>query len=218
MGMPKKYLFDLSFDEVAVKAEPVAAPEPVEEKVTLAELEAARQAALAEGRRAALAEATDAVAARAAAALETLAKGVATLIDSNETRTLDIERQAIAALRVVVAKIAPALAARTQLTEIEALASKYLADAIDEPRVVLRVANEVYEPVRERVDAIAAASGYAGRIVLLSDEQLSGGDARIEWADGGAERKLTEQLNEVDAVMARLCDPATIPSPVPPSP
>ena len=217
MAMPKKYLFDVSFDHVGAKAEAPPPPPMVEEKVMLAEIEAARQAGYAEGREAALAEANNAIAARAAAAIELLAQGAATLLGSVDARTADLEREAIAVLRAVVAKALPALAAREKLTELEALASKSLIEAIDEPRVVLRVANEIYDAVHERLDSIAARAGYAGRIVLLADDQLSGGDARIEWADGGVERKLVEQLSEIDAAMARLCDPTANPNPTPPS-
>ena len=216
MPMPKKYLFDVSFDHVDIK--PEAVPEPVvEPKVSLAELEAARQAALAEGRRAATAEASDATATKAAAALDALVKGIAGLLAAQDAKIAEIQREAIAALRIVIAKTLPALAARAPLAEIEALAGKCLIEAIDEPRVVLRVGNEVYEPVKTRLDEIAAASGYAGRMVLLADDNLAGGDARIEWADGGAERKLSDQLNQIDAAMARLSDPAACPTPTSPS-
>jgi flagellar assembly protein FliH len=219
MGTAKKYLFDVSFDHAAAPTAPTpaAAPVPVvEDKVSLAELEASRQAAFAEGRSAGLAEASEAVNTKATVALETIAKDLAALLEAQDARVAEAQRQAIEALRVIVAKTLPTLATRAPLAEIEALAGKYLIDAIDEPRIVLRVANEVYEPVRDRLDAIAASSGYSGRIVLLADEHLSSGDARIEWADGGVERNLAEQLNEIDAAMARISDPAAVPTPVSP--
>lgn len=208
MIVAKKFLFDVSFDPVEAKPEPPPPPPvEVEEKITLAELAAAKEAAFTEGRRAALAEAGSATASKAAAALETLGKHVGTLLAADAARAIEIERQAIAALRTIIAKVVPTLAAREKLAEIEALATKCLIEAIDEPRIVMRVANDVYDAVRERLDSLAAAAGYAGRIVLLADDALSGGDARIEWADGGAERKLADQLNAADAAMARLCDP-----------
>jgi len=207
MAAPQKYLFDVSFDHVG-EAEAEA---EAEETFTRTELEAARDTAFAEGRRAALAEAEAAAATKAAAALDALVQGLSGLIAAQDARIADAQRDAIAALRLVVAKVLPALAVRAPLAEIEALTAKCLIEAIDEPRVVLRVGNEVYEPVKLRLDAIAAASGYAGRMVLLADDHLSGADARIEWADGGAERNFRRQLNDIDAAMARLCDPAASP-------
>jgi flagellar assembly protein FliH len=216
MATAKKYLFDISFDQAASKPVVVPEPEP-EETFSRAELEAAQQAARADGHGAGLAEANDAATARAAGAIETLAKGVTTLLAARDATALETERQAIAALRVIVAKTLPVLAAKGALAEIEALATKCLIEAVDEPRVVLRVANDVYEPVRGQLDAMAAASGYAGRIVLLADEMLVAGDARVEWADGGVERNLAQQLNEIDATLARSCDPAATPNPPSPS-
>ena len=106
----------------------------------------------------------------------------------------------VAAMRTIVAKLVPGLAAKDPLAEVEAFATKCLHEAIDEPRVVLRVAHEIYEPLRERLDALANAAGYAGRIVLLVDDAIAAGDARVEWADGGAERNLAGQCAEIDAI------------------
>jgi len=216
MATARKYLFDVSFDHAASKPEAAPTPEP-EEKFSRADLEAAQQAARAEGRSAGLAEANDAATAKAAAALEILAKGIATLLAAQDATAAETQRQAIAAMRVIIAKTLPALAAKGALAEIEALVTKSLVEALDEPRVVLRVANDVYEPVRGQLEAMATASGYAGRIVLLADETLAAGDARLEWADGGVERTLATQLGEVDAMMARSCEPAATPNlPSPP--
>ena len=214
MATARKYLFDVSFDQAKAPATPAPPPE---EKFSRAELDAAQVAARAEGREAGLAEANDAAAAKAAAALERLAQGVTALLAAQDATVAETQRQAIAALRVVVAKALPAYGAKGAVVEIEALTTKCLVEALDEPRVVLRVANDVYEPVRDRLEAMAAASGYAGRIVLLADETLSAGDARLEWADGGVERKLAEQLGEIDAAMARNGDPAATPTPPSPS-
>jgi flagellar assembly protein FliH len=79
---------------------------------------------------------------------------------------------------------------------------------------VLRVAQEIYEPLRERLDTLANAAGYAGRIVLLVDDAIAAGDARVEWADGGAERNLAGQCAEIHELLERRRDPAATPSPV----
>jgi len=201
MGTAKRYLFDVSFD----RADPAPdAPAVPVETFSRGDVEAARQTGYAEGRAAGAAEANDTVAAKAATTLEAIGAALSALIAARDEQTAEIERNAMAALRGIIAKALPAYAAREPLAEIEALASKCLSEAIDEPRVVIRVANAIYEEVRGRLDAIAAASGYAGRIVLLAEDDLAGGDARIEWADGGAERRLAEQLNEVDAALGRI--------------
>src|SRR6185312_4858076 len=193
MATAKKFLFDMSFDALEDKDAPSAPPV---ESFTRAELDAVREAAFAEGHERALAE--------AAAALAALMEKLPALIAAEDARTANMQRDAVAALRAIIAKALPACAARAPMAEIEALASACLAEAIDEPRVVLRVGNEVYDAVRERIEAIAASAGYSGRIVLLAEESFTWGDARIEWADGGAERRLADQLNQIDAALARI--------------
>ena len=216
MATARKYLFDVSFDQVASKPAPEPPRPPPEEKFTHAELEAAQEAARAEGRNAGLAEANEAATAKAAAALAALADGVKSLLGTTDAATAQTQREAIQALRIIVAKLLPATAAKGALAEIEAFATKCLSDALDEPRVVLRVAPEAYEPVRGQLEAIAAASGFGGRIVLLADEALAASDARLEWADGGVERDTAELLREADAAMARSSDPTA--TSIPPSP
>ena len=213
MATAKKFLFDMSFDALEDKDAPSAPPV---ESFTRAELDAVREAAFAEGHERALAEAAEAAAAKSAAALAALMEKLPALIAAEDARTANMQRDAVAALRAIIAKALPACAARAPMAEIEALASACLAEAIDEPRVVLRVGNEVYDAVRERIEAIAASAGYSGRIVLLAEESFTWGDARIEWADGGAERRFADQLNQIDAALARIAAPLS--PPTPPSP
>jgi flagellar assembly protein FliH len=210
MTAAKKFLFDISFDHVEAREEAEAAPPPPPPEPTFsqAELDAVRAAALAEGRAAGLAEAAAAIATRTAAALEGILRGLATMFVARDAIIKECETQSLTAFRAVIGKALPALAAKGPLAEIEAVAAKCLRDAIDEPRIVLRVANEMYEPVREQLEPLIASSGYPGRVVLLADEGLSGGDTRVEWADGGVDRRLAEQMDEIEAAINRIYQPA----------
>ncbi len=168
MGMAKKYLFDVSFDEVAEKTEPTTVVPKRPSRAHRSRKRAAphrpRDAASASPKR------TRPPRPRPRPRSTRLPPAFPPFIATQDAHSAEIQRQAIAALRIIVAKALPAFAACEPLAEIEALAEKCLMEAIDEPRVVLRVANEVYDAVRERLDAIAAASGYGGRIVLLADD------------------------------------------------
>jgi flagellar assembly protein FliH len=197
MVMPQRFTFETSFDHV----ENTSARRPLERRYTPAELDAARQAALAEGHAAgraeALAETAAATATKAAESLARLAEGLSRMIAAADETRAETERRAVGAVQGIITKLLPGLAARDPLAEVETFAKKCLHEIIDEPRVVLRVSATLYDGLRERLDPIAAASGYAGRIILLADDFLADGDARIEWADGGAERELVRQTNEI---------------------
>jgi flagellar assembly protein FliH len=211
MAMPQKFSFDVSFDHLGAPS----ARSLAERRFTRGEIEATRQSALAEGHAAALAEAAKSAEALTAEALTRIAQGLAALLATQDAAALDAQRRALAAMQTIVAKLVPGLAAKDPLGEVEAFATKCLNEAIDEPRVVLRVAQEIYEPLRERLDALAHAAGYAGRIVLLVDDAIAAGDARVEWADGGAERNLATQSAEINDLLERRRDPAASPTPFP---
>ena len=210
MKAPHKFLFDQSFDlpdePRGVRAAP--APEPT---FTRAELAAARAAGEAQGRDAALAEAAQAVEALAAAALSSLADGVRRALESREACAAETQRRALETTRVVLRKAAPALSRKAPLAEIESVVVDCLREILDEPRVVLRVADSLFEAVQQRLGAITAATGFAGKVVLLADETLSPGDARVEWADGGAERDTNRLMRDIDGALARALDAIPVP-------
>jgi flagellar assembly protein FliH len=210
MALPQKFTFDVSFDHLGIPS----ARSLAERRFTRGELEATRQSALAEGHAAGLAEAAKSAHALTGEALARIAESFAALLATQDAARMDTQRRALAAMQTIVAKLLPGLAAKDSLSEVEAFATKCLHEAIAEPRVVLRVAQKIYEPLRERLDALAQAAGYAGRIVLLADDAIAAGDARVEWADGGAERNLAAQFAEVNELLERRRGPAPPPNPV----
>lgn len=210
MNAPHRFLFDQSFDlpDPPRAAGRKSAPEPTFSK---AELDAARAAGMAEGRAAAAAEAAQAIEARAAAALAGLQAALETVLDARARLAEEAQRRACETMRVLLQKLAPALSRKAPLVEIEALVAECLREAFDEPRVVLRVADGIFEAVRQRLDAITTSTGFAGKVVLLADETLGPGDARVEWAEGGAERDTRRLMREIDGALARAL--GTIPAP-----
>jgi flagellar assembly protein FliH len=205
MGTPTKYLFDRSFDHIE-QPRAVSRKPPPEPPVSRAEFEAARTDAFAEGRKAGLAEAAQSADERTAVALTALAADIKALLALREECTADVERHAIEAMRAIMRKALPALCRKDPLAEIEAVIDACLHEAFEEPRIVLRVADAQFEPVQRRLTAIAAAAGYAGKLVLLADNCLGAGDVRVEWAEGGAERQVPRLLSDIDAVLARAID------------
>jgi flagellar assembly protein FliH len=205
MGTPTKYLFDQSFDHIE-QPRTISRKPPPELPVSRAEFEAGRAAAFAEGRKSGLAEAAQSAEERSAAALTALATDIKALLTLREECTAEVERRAIEAMRAIMRKAVPALCRKDPLAEIEAVIDACLHEAFEEPRIVLRVADAQFEPIQRRLDAVATAAGYAGKLVLLADNTLGPGDVRIEWAEGGAERQVPRLLSDIDAALARALD------------
>ena len=52
----------------------------------------------------------------------------------------------------------------------------------------MRLNDALYDAVREKLDGIARAHGFEGRMVVLGEPAIAPGDCQIEWADGGVNR------------------------------
>ena len=214
MANPRKYLFDLSFDQPQGPVAVRFGRTPAEPPVTRAELEAACAMARQEGHQAGLAEASAAAEARLADAAQALAAGLAALIARADEIRRAAEADAIELLRLIAAKAVPALARKAPVPELEAMVIECLREAAEEPRIVLRVPPDLFDPMRERLDAIAQSHGFAGKFVLLADEQIGPSDGRLEWADGGAERNVARIARELDDALSRaLLNPISAPEP-----
>jgi flagellar assembly protein FliH len=212
MGMAQRFLFNVSFDEPDPPEPEDVQGAPPEPRFTPAELDAARAQGLEEGRKIAAVEAAQSAEAQLARAAQSLVDiGGALLRDRAELET-GVERKAMTLLRAVLLKAVPALMAKDPQAELEAFVVRTLGECFDEPRIVLRVPDALFEALRERLAALSQGAGYSGKLVLLADPNLAAGDGRIEWADGGAERDVVRLLAELDAL---LSTPSPIPSPDP---
>ena len=69
--------------------------------------------------------------------------------------------------------------------------------------MVVHIGADIYEAAKAKLDEIAQARGFEGRLVVLSDPAMAPGDCRIEWADGGVSRDRAATLATIDDVVAR---------------
>lgn len=200
MTQARKFLFDTAF--ASGKAPREQKPKP---QFTEADLAAARgegqQAGFEMGREQAMRD----VARRAAEALEAVAGQLSRIDEAQAGAAAEIRTDAARLALAIAAKLAPSLIARRPLAEIEAVVADCLAQLPTEPRVVVRVAEPLVQPLAERIDDLVRRSGFSGAVVLLGEPGLALGDARVEWADGGAERSLARILGAVDEAVERFC-------------
>ena len=215
MGNFEKFLFDTSFESEKAReakaraaAEAEAANEPPAPTFSEEELGAARRNAFAEGKAAGLDEAERAQAKRVADIVAKLPQHFEQLAAMIEAQDADRRRSALEAAVTVVRKLFPQLARDAGLEEIRAVVASCLDRLRDEPRLVIRSADEDLDALRDTVQDSAVRSGFEGKLVFLADENIAPGDVRVEWADGGAERHQADLWNEIDAIIARALSPA----------
>lgn len=201
-----RFLFDTPFDEASSKAierrkaraEPPPPPEP---KYGQADLDAVREMARQEGVAQGRAEAEGEIEARIADLLDTVAGDLSQLFE-DERRAIERTRGEAVEIGVAVArKLAGALIADNAVPMIEAALTGLLSDVRDEPRVMLRVAEDAAAALNDRVAEVARRNGFDGQLVVTADPALGPGDYKIEWRDGGAERSAAETEERVDAAV-----------------
>lgn len=211
MAKSQRFLFDTSFDldvpdlEDEATEEAVETPEP-EPPPTFTEedMAAARAAARAEGEAAGRAEATASVERQAAEAMTVIGDRVGTLLEAQHGQDAELSGQAVEAALAMVRKLFPDLARRKGMAEIEAVIGECLGDLMDEPRIVIRVADPMLDMLKARIGEITGRLGFDGAVVLLAEPSLGPSDVKVEWADGGAERISEKLWAEMEAAAARL--------------
>jgi flagellar assembly protein FliH len=204
MKATAKYLFDEDF---AAGEKPTITMVEHERRRADAESQAYRQGFTA-GQEEAHQEATK----RMADALSVIADGLGRLdgaLTAIETR---LETEAVEVSVAVAAKLAPALIAREPFAEIAALATECFHHLVSTPLVTARIAADVHEIAKERIEEIARSSGFEGRLAIISDESLAPGDCRVEWADGGIIRDHTATASAIDETVARYVAARNMPA------
>jgi len=194
-----KFLFDTDFD----KSKGAPAPKPVRRNFTAAELEAEKGKAFAEGHAAGVAETAKDAASRTAAAFEAVVAQCTKLLAVMDAQRAETSKVAVAAAVAMTRKLLPALGRREAMAEIETLVAECLGRMHDTPKIIVRLNEMHIEAFRQRVDSLANATGFTGRVAVVAEPALAAEDARVEWADGGVERNTAQIWQEIEAAIQR---------------
>lgn len=181
MTTPSKFMFDLDF-----AAPKVANTIPLADHHT--QLTEAESRGYAKGFAAGQQEAEAQTARRLAQVLERVAQTLATIVGGLQAVEMRLEAEAVEVATAVARKLASELVAREPLVEIERLVRDCFRQLSTTPHVVVRVSEDLYPHIVEKLDGIANESGFQGRLVVLAESDIRDGDCRIEWADGGVIR------------------------------
>jgi flagellar assembly protein FliH len=138
-----------------------------------------------------------------AAALALIGNGLSRIEGALSGIEARLECEAVEVAVAVATKLAPELIAREPFSEISALATECFRHLVATPHVSVRIGREIYESTREKLEEIARARGFEGRLTVLADDTLASGDCRIEWAEGGVNRDRAATQSAIEDVVAR---------------
>jgi flagellar assembly protein FliH len=179
------------------------------EKPTISLVEAERRRADAEGVAyrngfaAGQAQAQGETAQHAANALALIADGLSRIDRALAGIEVRLETEAVEVAVAVANKLAPELIAREPFAEIEALATDCFRQLVKTPHVAVRIGPDIFATAKEKLEEIARARGFEGRLMVEADSTLAAGDCRIEWSEGGVTRDSAATLSSISDVVAR---------------
>jgi flagellar assembly protein FliH len=213
MNIQKFQFDDFDVEETVVRAEP---------RLLLSEVEELQAQAQETGRQEGNAEAHASLEAQAVEAFGTIHIGLTELEVAQEVMRTQIYEEAVRLAMTVVRKVLPVWAEKQSLAEIEGLILACFKERHEEARIVIRLPDTLLDPIQARLDRLIAETGFSGKPVLLADPSLHAAEARVEWANGGAEWNFEAQLQEIETVAHRLTGTKTIkpaagPEPLPTS-
>lgn len=193
---PARFTFDLDLAD-----SPASASFMSDAMVTLMRQQA-RSEGFSEGFLAGENGATAATAQALAAAADTLADRAAAMLAGLDASRSEAKRAAATLAVTIARKLAAHLVATQPTAELEALLVDCLASLDGAPHLVIRCHPDLAEQMRERAMARIAASGFAGRLIVMGEPEIPPGDGRIEWADGGLVRDETKIIADIDQRIA----------------
>ncbi len=199
MGHPVRYLFDQAFS-----LDDAGAPEreTVDAEEARAQLESARKEAFEAGRAAGRAEAAAKAEQHLARSVDQMMTRFAKVVGDADAAADAAEEASVELAILSARKLARTLIAREPLEELMTLMRSTLGDLRGVPHVIVRVNADLADMLDQRVGRIARESGIEGRIIVMGEPDIEIGDGRIEWADGGAIRRIAQIERGIDAALA----------------
>ena len=225
MAEQHRYMFDVDFtpahqkppkdepgsvgadDGVSNEPPPPPAPTFSEEELNLA-----RDTAFDEGRRTGYSEGLEAGGVQIANTLQALVQSLPLVVQAQEASNDQILQDSVRLTVATLRRAFPAVAENHAFDEVAKVVADLVPHLLDEPRIIVRVAQPLVETIRERLEQIANSTGFEGRMVVQEDARLKPGDCKVEWADGGAERDVSRLMTEMEQIVDRALKSVSAPA------
>ena len=213
MASPKPFLFDYSFDDGADEARQAEVDERLRAEqeaeanrpptFTLEEFEAAKAEAHARGRQEGMDDAMAGIEQQVARTLDTVFAQLPKVFQQHDAWVREMEADSVRLANTVMRKLAPEITRARELPEVENVIREAFGFLTEQPKVMIRVAQELDAPLSDKVDLMASRVGYEGQVVLVGDPELPIDDCRISWQAGAVERSLDDVWSQIDDIVSR---------------
>lgn len=198
MSSPVKYTFDQAFDGGAKSRYDLEIERLVQQA------EDARKEALAQGIAEGRAQALQEIENATKDAILQLNQSAQALFEQRQVLESSLKQEMVHLAYAISSKLAGALIRTKPTAEVQALIEDCLATVSREPRLVVRVSENISDSIAEQLDAMKNATSFAGDIVLLGEPNMGDLDCRVEWPDGGSERKQDAVQHQIEDAVQRF--------------
>ncbi len=159
-----------------------------------------------EGRQQGHAEALETTEKNCEVIMENVATTLAAVIARHEEQVASMEKNTAGLVLAIIKKLAPAIVTDKPIREIENLVEECLRNNPLEPRMVIRLDEQMLPALRKKIDSIQALSNYSGQIVLISEPMANISDCKVEWIDGGADRDFEDLMLSIEKTVQAYID------------
>jgi flagellar assembly protein FliH len=237
MARIEKFQFHRSFDsdgaEITAAAVPAAVPEtppepevPPEPTFTLGELQEqldavrrdTRAKAYEEGRAAGRDQAETEAQKALTEALVRLDATLRGVIAADQAAREERRENTVRIAVAIVQRMLPTWMKRHGLAEVEATVAQVLGELAGEPKLTLRLHQDMFGPVRDRIATLAARHGFAGTLNMVPDPDCAPTDCFASWGEGGIERDANRMWEEIHRITGNLLGDVDIRLQAPPAP
>lgn len=198
MPGPVKYTFDQAFDGGAKSRYDLEIERLVQQG------EDAREEALAQGIAEGRAQALQEIENATKDAILQLNQSAQALFDQRQALESSLKQEMVHLAYAISSKLASALIRTKPTAEVQALIEDCLATVSREPRLVVRVSENISDAIAEQLEAMKNSTSFAGDIVLLGEPNMGDLDCRVEWPDGGSERKQDAVQHQIEDAVQRF--------------
>ena len=198
MADPVKYTFDQAFDGGAKSRY------DLEIERLAHEADEGRKQAYAQGLEEGRAQALREIEAATKDAILQLTRSSQALFQQQQALESGLKQEMVHLSYAIASKLSGALIRTKPTAEVQALIEDCLATVSREPRLVVRVSENISDSIAAQLDAMKSATSFAGDIILIGEPTLGDLDCRVEWPDGGSERKQDAVMHQIEDAVQRF--------------
>lgn len=191
-----------------IKPEPPLPPEPPVEEVKITEpsyskeeldaaVKLAEEAAYEKGKNAA----AESELSKQNILLEEIRNQLSAVFSAQDTRLAEIEKSALSFAVSLVRKLLPTLEEEQAAAEVKNFMAENFANFAGQDTLSFAFNPETVSLVADSIGRLAEQNDFEGKIAVHKDGSLGPSDCRIEWKNGGVERKVSKILDKVDTLI-----------------